>query len=214
MRTALLEACGCFPTGRQLPGIAHLLRAVTRGLVEELAAEANMGRAADRAHRRRNEPARDASVDRVVEIGIAIARGGQIVDRKKLAREPGATDPQRIERRAQITDEDVKDAPPFAACRLRNCGRARGLRPRQRTTPRSTRASSGVKSLAQACPLSGSLPPCAKRSSGSTPLVWARELQTGREVPWPWGRWRHASASRSRTRTGQVTTRRPRCEYS
>jgi len=34
-----------------------------------------------------------------------------------------------------------------------------------------------VKSLAPACPLSGSLPPCAKEIEWLDPLVWARELQ-------------------------------------
>jgi len=32
---AALEACGCFPTGRHYAGIAHLLRTITRGLLDE-----------------------------------------------------------------------------------------------------------------------------------------------------------------------------------
>jgi len=38
MRAALTDGCGCFPTGRHYAGIAHLLRAVVRGLAEDLAA--------------------------------------------------------------------------------------------------------------------------------------------------------------------------------
>src|SRR5258708_4456140 len=114
MRVASLEACGCFPTGRHYPGIAHLLRAVTRGLVEELEAEATWAELPI-ALIDVETTGRDASVDRVVEIGIAIARGGQIVDRKNWLVNPGRPIPKESSDVHKITDEDVKDAPPFAA---------------------------------------------------------------------------------------------------
>src|SRR5262245_27355291 len=38
MRAVVTDGCGCFPTGRHYAGIAHLLRAVVRGLAEDLAA--------------------------------------------------------------------------------------------------------------------------------------------------------------------------------
>src|ERR1019366_3500190 len=97
MKVAALESCRCFPTGRHYPGIAHLLRAVTRGLVDD------------------ETTGRDASVDRVVEIGIVISRGGEIVERKNWLVNPGRPIPQEAIDVHKITDADVKDAPPFAA---------------------------------------------------------------------------------------------------
>ena len=32
----LVDGCGCFPTGRHYPGIAHLLRVRARGIVVDL----------------------------------------------------------------------------------------------------------------------------------------------------------------------------------
>src|ERR1700682_2165053 len=114
MRVASLEACGCFPTGRHYPGIAHLLRAVTRGLVEELAAEAAWAELPI-AVIDVETTGRDASVARAVEVGVAIARGGAIVDRKNWIVNPGRPIPKEASDVHKITDDDVKNAPPFAA---------------------------------------------------------------------------------------------------
>src|SRR5258708_21816325 len=114
MRVASLEACGCFPTGRHYPGIAHLLRAVTRGLVEELEAEATWAELPI-ALIDVETTGRDASVDRVVEVGVAIARGGAIVDRKNWIVNPGRPIPKEASDVHKITDDDVKDAPSFEA---------------------------------------------------------------------------------------------------
>ncbi len=94
MRAASLEACGCFPTGRHYAGIAHLLRAVTRGLAEEFAADAPWAELPI-ALVDVETTGRDASVDRVVEVGIAIARGGEIVARNNWLINPGVPSPRR-----------------------------------------------------------------------------------------------------------------------
>ena len=111
--TALLDACGCFPSGRHYAGIAHLLRAVTRGLIEELAADA-IWSALPIGLIDVETTGKDASVDRVVEVGIAIARDGEIVERKNWLVNPGRPIPKEASDVHKIMDEDVKDSPSFA----------------------------------------------------------------------------------------------------
>ncbi len=72
---AALDACGCFPTGRHYPGIAHLLRAVARGLVEGLDADAAWT-GLPIALVDVETTGRDASVDRVVAREVVDAFGG------------------------------------------------------------------------------------------------------------------------------------------
>jgi len=62
---------GCFPTGRHYPGIAHLLRIVARGLVDEIDAAVAMLDvplvAIDT-----ETTGRDPAVDRIVEIAYVV----------------------------------------------------------------------------------------------------------------------------------------------
>src|SRR5580693_6840033 len=112
MKAAALEACGCFPTGRHYPGIAHLLRAITRGLVEELAADSAWAELPI-ALIDVETTGTDASVDRVVEVGIVVARGGEIVERRNWLVNPGRPIPKDATEIHKITDEQVADAPAF-----------------------------------------------------------------------------------------------------
>jgi DNA polymerase-3 subunit epsilon len=202
MKVAALESCGCFPTGRHYPGIAHLLRAVTRGLVDELAAEAPWAELPI-ALIDVETTGRDASVDRVVEIGIVIARGGEIVERKNWLVNPGRPIPQEATDVHKITDADVKDAPPFAAVAAEIAASLAGCIPaaynaafdraflgneiaRASTANATTAASAagGGASLeggaATVTDAGGPVPPALRRSvEWLDPLVWARELQQG-----------------------------------
>ena len=110
-----LEACGCFPTGRHYAGIAHLLRTVIRGLLEELAGRRPVGRAAHRARRRGDDG--QGRVGRPRRRGRHRRRARRRDRRaQELAREPRAARSRRRRRDVhKITDDDVKDAPPFAA---------------------------------------------------------------------------------------------------
>lgn len=113
-RGAVTDGCGCFPTGRHYAGIAHLLRSVARGLVEELAADQpwyDMPIALIDVE----TTGRDASVDRIVELGIVIGRGGEVVARHEWLVNPGIPIPAEASAVHKITDADVKDAPPFEA---------------------------------------------------------------------------------------------------
>ncbi len=174
---ASLDACGCFPTGRHYPGIAHLLRAVARGLVEGLdpdAAWIELPIALVDVE----TTGRDASVDRVVEVGIAIARGGAIVDRKNWLVNPGRPIPKEASDVHKITDEDVRDAPPFEAVArdvaavLAGCVPAAYNAAFDRAFLANEAARAGL--------VGGDLPASMRRDvEWLDPLVWARELQQG-----------------------------------
>jgi DNA polymerase-3 subunit epsilon len=189
MKAAALEACGCFPTGRHYPGIAHLLRAVTRGLVDELAAEATWAELPI-ALIDVETTGRDASVDRVVEIGIVVARGGEVVERKNWLVNPGRPIPKEATDVHKITDDDVKDAPPFAAVMSEVAAALSGCIPaaynaafdRAFLGNEVARAGAADAAAGGAGPtaLQASLPPALRRNvEWLDPLVWARELQQG-----------------------------------
>ena len=198
-QAASLRRAGRFPTGRHDPGIAHLLRAVTRGLVE--AASPPIGvEAAHRAHRRRDD-ARHGRVGRPRRRGrrgSSSPAAAEIVERLQLAREPGPPHPQGGEPEVhKITDDDAKDVPSFAALADEIAVHARGVRPgglqccvrpglpRTRGRPRDGD--------------DGQLSPKALPQGtvdSVDPLVWARELQAG-ERSRRWVRSRRAWGFRS-----------------
>lgn len=168
-----LEACGCFPTGRHYPGIAHLLRAVVRGLVDEFAADATWAELPI-ALIDVETTGRDASVDRVVEVGIAICRGGAVVDRKNWLVNPGRPIPKEATDVHRLTDDDVKEAPPFAAvaediaAALVGCIPAAYNAAFDRAFLGNEIARSGI---------AGAAPALRREVEWIDPLVWARELQ-------------------------------------
>jgi DNA polymerase-3 subunit epsilon len=176
MKASSLEACGCFPTGRHYPGIAHLLRAVTRGLVEELAADAAWAELPI-ALIDVETTGRDASVDRVVEVGIAIARGGEILERRNWLVNPGRPIPQEAVDVHKITDADVKDAPPFEVVAREIASMLAGC------VPAAYNAAFDRAFLANEVARVGmtdALPPALRRTvEWLDPLVWAREVQQG-----------------------------------
>jgi DNA polymerase-3 subunit epsilon len=170
-----LEACGCFPTGRHYPGIAHLLRAVARGLVDGLDAEAAWS-TLPIALIDVETTGRDASVDRVVEIGVAIARGGEIVQRLNWLVNPGRPIPAEAIEVHKITDEHVKDAPPFEAVAREVVAAVAGC------IPAAYNAAFDRAFLANEVARAGivgeALPAALRREvEWIDPLVWARELQ-------------------------------------
>jgi DNA polymerase III subunit epsilon len=177
MRAASLEACGCFPTGRHYPGIAHLLRAVTRGLIEEISAEAAWAELPI-ALIDVETTGMDASVDRIVEVGIVVARGGEIVERKNWLVNPGRPIPKEASDVHKITDEDVKDAPPFAAVAEEIAAMLEGCVPAAYNAA-FDRMFLGNE-VARTSASAASLAPALRRNvDWVDPLVWARELQQG-----------------------------------
>jgi DNA polymerase-3 subunit epsilon len=177
VRTASFEACGCFPTGRHYAGIAHLLRTVARGLLEEVAADAPW---ADLpiALIDVETTGMDASVDRVVEVGIAISRGGELVERKNWLVNPGRPIPKEASDVHKISDDVVKDAPRFeevareVVAMLVGCVPAAYNAAFDRAFLRNEIARAGL--------VEDEIPPALRKSiEWLDPLVWARELQQG-----------------------------------
>jgi DNA polymerase-3 subunit epsilon len=165
-----LEGCGCFPTGRHYAGIAHLLRAVVRGLLAELSADAAWTELPI-AMIDVETTGKDASVDRVVEIGIALARGGVIVDRKNWLVNPGRPIPKEASDVHKITDELVRDAPAFADVGREVADAVAGF------VPAAYNASFDRAFLTNELARAGlSL---ARDVEWLDPLVWAREVQQG-----------------------------------
>jgi DNA polymerase-3 subunit epsilon len=107
------DPCGCFPTGRHYPGIAHLLKVRAAGVAQELDAAADW---VDHpiAFLDTETTGRDAQNDRLVEVGIVIGLRGDVVDRKSWLVNPGRPIPAEAKAVHGISDEDVADKPPFA----------------------------------------------------------------------------------------------------
>ena len=171
----MLEACGCFPSGRHYPGISHLLRALTRGLVEGFEAEVpwlDLPIALVDVE----TTGRDVSADRVIEVGIAIARSGEIVERKNWLVNPGRPIPQEAIDVHKITDDDVRAAPPFAAVAHEVIAMLMGCVPAAYNAA-FDRAFLGSE-IARAGIAGTDLPPALRRDvDWLDPLVWAREIQ-------------------------------------
>ncbi len=177
MRGVAFEACGCFPTGRHYAGIAHLLRTVVRGLVGEMAPDASWPDLPI-ALVDVETTGTDASADRVVEVGVAVSRGGQIVERKNWLVNPGRPIPKEATDVHKITDEVVKDAPAFAGvareivAMLVGCVPAAYNAAFDQAFLRSEIARAGLAEE--------ELPPALRKNvEWIDPLVWARELQQG-----------------------------------
>lgn len=176
MRSVSLDACGCFPTGRHYPGIAHLLRSVIRGLVEQIAADA-VWTELPIALIDVETTGRDASVDRIVEVGIAIARGGEVVERKNWLVNPGRPIPSEASSVHGISDGDVKDAPSFEAIAPEVIAALEGCIPAAYNAAFDRAFLYGE--VARAGGLALAVPPALRKDvEWLDPLVWARELQS------------------------------------
>jgi DNA polymerase III subunit epsilon len=177
MRNVSLDACGCFPTGRHYPGIAHLLRSVVRGLVEQIASDAVWTDLAI-ALIDVETTGRDASVDRIIEVGIAIARGGEVVERKNWLVNPGRPIPSESSAVHGIKDEDVRDAPPFEAIVHEIAATLEGCVPAAYNAAFDRAFLHGEVARAGGGLGSGAAPALRKDVEWLDPLVWARELQS------------------------------------
>lgn len=170
---ASLDACGCFPTGRHYPGIAHLLKTVIRGVAEGFAQDAPW-REYDIALIDVETTGTDASVDRVIELGIVIGRGVEVVERHNWMINPGMPIPAQSREIHGISDEDVKDAPPFAKVAQEIIAVMKGRIP---AAYNATFDKSFVLTELVRANVSLSTPTLARSVEWLDPLVWAREIQ-------------------------------------
>lgn len=106
------DPCGCFPTGRHYPGIAHLLRARSAGTADEHDAGGTWAEYPI-AMLDTETTGRDAQADRVIEVGIVIGYQGT---RKQMGWliNPGRPIPAETTAVHGITDADVEGKPTFA----------------------------------------------------------------------------------------------------
>lgn len=171
------DAGGCFPTGRHYAGIAHLLRAQERGTADEFAADTPVVDlpivAIDT-----ETTGRDPANDRIVEIACVVYHQGVFTHHSWLVN-PGCPIPLEAQEVHKISDDDVKDKPPFAAIvpeLLEVLGRG---------VPLGYNADFDrafiMAEMTRAFPLglaAEKTPPAIRRGvEWFDPLVWARELQ-------------------------------------
>lgn len=174
MTRALSDGCGCFPTGRHYPGIAHLLKVTIRGLAECFAQDAPW-QEIDVALLDVETTGRDASIDRVVEVGIVVGRKGEVVARYNWLIDPGIAIPKEVSAIHGITDEMVAGKPRFEeivseiAQALRGCVPAayNALFDRAFLMSEFARAKASVTGV----------PALTREVEWVDPLVWARDLQ-------------------------------------
>ena len=171
---AVGDGCGCFPTGRHYAGIAHLLRAQVRGLVEEFASDAPW-RDLPIALIDLETTGRDASVDRVVEVGIAIMRTGEVTLHNWLIH-PGCPIPEEARAVHGIGDDDVKDQPRFGGIAAEVASALEGVVPAAYNAPFDRAFLQNE--FARAGHRPEPAPPFLRRDvEWLDPLVWAREIQ-------------------------------------
>lgn len=108
----VLDPCGCFPTGKHYPGIAHLIKVRAVGVATEFEADAEWV-ALPVAFIDTETTGRDSMVDRLVEVGIVIGRDGEITERHSWLINPQMAIPEESAQVHGITDADVADKPIF-----------------------------------------------------------------------------------------------------
>ena len=195
MRAAISDGCGCFPTGRHYAGIAHLLRSVVRGLADELGAADVAWSDIPIAMLDVETTGRDASIDRVVEIGIVVGRGGEVIARYNWMVNPGMPIPEEVRAVHGISDDDVKDSPRFEVIAHEIVAALSGCIPAAYNAPFDRaflhaelgraqlvagQAFAGAAAVSPTGPGTSGVPhaPAARRDvEWLDPLVWAREIQ-------------------------------------
>jgi DNA polymerase III subunit epsilon len=171
------DGCGCFPTGRHYPGIAHLLSGFVRWIAEEFSADTPWDEIPI-ALLDTETTGVDASIDRVIEVGIVVGQGGVVVARHSWLIDPGVPIPKEATAIHGISDADVEGKPRFSEV-AREIAEAL-----TQSVPGAYNANFDRHFIvnefarAQFAPPAGTLPPALRKDvDWVDPLVWARELQ-------------------------------------
>ena len=172
------EACGCFPTGRHYPGIAHLLRAVIRGIADEFVSDTPWSEIPI-ALLDVETTGRDASKDRVVEVGIAVGKNGSVIARYNWLINPGIPISEESRAVHHISDDDVKDSPRFEGIAHEIATALEGCVPAAYNAAFDRAFLANEFARIPGHGQSGAkLPPGLRRDvDWVDPLVWAREIQ-------------------------------------
>jgi DNA polymerase-3 subunit epsilon len=109
----LADPCGCFPTGRHYPGIAHLMKVRAVGIASEFDGSGDW---VDYpiAFIDTETTGRDAQADRLVEVGVVLGNKGQVTDRRSWLINPGRPIPKETSAIHGITDDQVANEKSFA----------------------------------------------------------------------------------------------------
>jgi DNA polymerase-3 subunit epsilon len=117
VRASLDDVCGCFPTGRHYPGIADLIAQTVvevAGLSRHFAPSTAWA-----AHKLAiidfETTGLSPDQDRVIEVGVACFENGQLTALKNWLVDPGIPIPEQARAIHNITDEQLRGAPRFAA---------------------------------------------------------------------------------------------------
>jgi DNA polymerase-3 subunit epsilon len=118
---------------------------------------------------------RDASVDRVVELGIAVGRRGEIVARYNWLINPGMPIPAEVTAVHHITDEMVADKPRFETVASEIANALKGCVPAAYNALFDRAFLMGEFSRAK---VDGTgVPALTREVEWLDPLVWARDIQ-------------------------------------
>jgi DNA polymerase-3 subunit epsilon len=107
------EGQGCFPTGKHYPGIAHLLKIAASGVAEEFDSQTPLAEI-PLVSIDTETTGRDPRQDRIVEIACVVLLGGEVVEKRVWLVNPGQPIPQEAFEVHGISDDDVRDKPPFS----------------------------------------------------------------------------------------------------
>lgn len=109
----LADPCGCFPTGRHYPGIAHLMKVRAVGLASEFDGNGDW---VDYpiAFIDTETTGRDSAADRLVEVGIVLGNKGHVTERRSWLINPGRPIPKETSAIHGITDDQVANEKSFA----------------------------------------------------------------------------------------------------
>jgi len=169
------DGCGCFPTGRHYPGIAHLLKVTIRGLAEEFPQDTPW-EDIPIALLDVETTGRDAGQDRVVELGIVVGKRGVVIAKYNWMVNPGrpiAPDAQAVH---GISDADVAQSPTFEVIAHEVKKALEGCVPGAYNAPFDKAFVQAEMSRAK-MELAGA-PALRREVEWLDPLVWAREVQS------------------------------------
>lgn len=166
----------CFPTGRHYPGIAHLLADTVRevvGLAEEFDGGApwhDIPIAVIDFETTGLDPAHDY----ILEAGVVLFDRGEVLSRHQWLIRPPIPVPEESQAVHGISNEDLKDAPPFAEVREELLPVLRGRLPVAYNASFDRRFL--LSEFARLPASSGAVPPALRDGvAWLDPLVWARE---------------------------------------
>lgn len=109
----VVDPCGCFPTGRHYPGIAHLIKVRAVGCAQEID-PATPWVDCRIAFLDVETTGRDPQKDRVIELAVVIGEHGEVQDRFSWLVQPGVPISPESAAVHGIKDEDLVGKPTFA----------------------------------------------------------------------------------------------------